>query len=311
MIRSRSMIRLLLLALHVFGDSGRGRADAPPESVEEVPFNQQGKDLIKTPGVQVWALAFAPDGKVLGAVTGTEGSSQSGPGELLLYDVAGRTMLATVKEPAGLRTLAFAPDGETLATSGFDNTVKVREAATGAVRATLGAFGSLVSAVAFAPDGKTLVTGCVDASVKLWDTTSGREVRALPGHGNRRQRRGDRARRHVAGRGRQRPDCEALGHGLGRAPVHASRAGTEGRVRGVCARRTDPCVGRRRRPRPALGPGVRELARHAETRAPDARPRLHPRRQDAGHRRPGRKDRALGRGRSSLADDVPGPWVAG
>ncbi len=46
--------------------------------------------------------------------------------------------------------MVFAPDGKTLATSGHDNSVKVRDAATGAVLTTLGRFGKLVNAIAFA-----------------------------------------------------------------------------------------------------------------------------------------------------------------
>src|SRR5262249_16836946 len=125
------------------------------------------------------ALAFAPDGKVLATVSNTEGSIQSGPGELSIHDVAGKTLLAAVKEPAGLRAVAFAPDGKTLATGGFDRAVKVRDAASGALLRTVGGFSKLVSAVAFAPDGKTLAAGCFDGSVKLWDTATWKTPRTL------------------------------------------------------------------------------------------------------------------------------------
>src|SRR4051812_30119972 len=123
---------------------------------EVASFSSQSRELLGPSGGQVWSLAFAPGGGVLGVVTGTQGGSRGGPGELQLYAVAGGRRRAGVGEPAGRRALTFAPDGRGVATAGFDGVVKIRDAADGAVRATLGGPGPAVNSVAFSPDGKTL-----------------------------------------------------------------------------------------------------------------------------------------------------------
>ena len=165
------------------------------------------------------------------------GRAQNGPGELRFYDVAGRKLQGVVKEPAGLRAVLFTPDGKTIATSGHDNTVKIRDAATGAVRATLGGFEKLVDALAFGPEGKTLVTGCLDASVKLWDVASGREAAHVQRAQRRSVDRGLRTRWEDDRLGRQRPHGAALESGHRCAPAFAQGAWPAGRRRCLLPRR--------------------------------------------------------------------------
>ena len=192
---------------------------------------------------------------------GDRRSSQSGPGELLLFDLAGVKMLATVQGARRTPRGRLRADAKTLATSGFDNAVKVRDATTGAVLATIGTFKSLVSAVAYLPDGKTLVTGCVDASVKLWDTASGHES-ALAGQVsavNGLAIAPDGALLAAAGSDRTAKLWDVTS---GRAPVHAPGAGPAGRVRRLCR----PTAGWSRRP--AAMPSSASGTRDQETCSP-------------------------------------------
>ena len=81
-------------------------------------------------------------------------------------------------------TVAFAPDGQTVASGGQDRAVQVWEVATGNKRARMKVAG--VVCLAYAPDGKTLASapggGCVDYVVRLWDPATGRELRRCAGH---------------------------------------------------------------------------------------------------------------------------------
>ena len=52
--------------------------------------------------------------------------------------------------------MAFSPDGKTLASASYDETIRLWDTATGAHRQTLEGHGGGVNAVAFSPDGKTL-----------------------------------------------------------------------------------------------------------------------------------------------------------
>ena len=81
--------------------------------------------------------------------------------------------------PCGMCTysVAFAPDGATLASGSMDKTIKLWSVASRAVQATLTAHTNGVWSVAFAPDGATLASGSADRTIKLW--TGAREVGTL------------------------------------------------------------------------------------------------------------------------------------
>jgi WD40 repeat protein len=78
---------------------------------------------------------------------------------------------------------AFAPDGQTLATSSDDATVKIWDVATGREKATWPGHGSAVLVVAFAHSGKFLVSGDSDGALRIWDAATGTEQPPLPHQG--------------------------------------------------------------------------------------------------------------------------------
>ena len=81
-----------------------------------------------------------------------------------------------------VRSVAFSPDGRTLASGSDDNTIKLWNVQSQRQITTLTGHSNHVRSVAFSPDGQTLASGSVDKTIKLWEVQSQRQIATLTGH---------------------------------------------------------------------------------------------------------------------------------
>ncbi|BBM86344.1 hypothetical protein UABAM_04730 [Candidatus Uabimicrobium amorphum] len=134
----------------------------------------------------VLSVAFSPDGKTLASASGgcnTPGLGGPGGGSVRLWDVAtGKEITKITGHTNHVKSVAFSPDGKTLASGSDDKTVRLWDVATGKKIHKITGHTNRVNSVAFSPNSKTLASGSDDKTVRLWDVTSGKQIRKITGH---------------------------------------------------------------------------------------------------------------------------------
>ena len=129
-----------------------------------------------------YCVVFSPDGKTLvsgGGSANYPDKGQTGYGEIRLWDpTTGKERTSVQSHTWPVAHLAFTPDGKTLISGGYDNTIKLwdwdgKAQPQERLTITVGQ-GQGIYDMALSPDGKTLVVAS-EGAVKLWDVATGKE----------------------------------------------------------------------------------------------------------------------------------------
>jgi hypothetical protein len=138
-------------------------------------LDASGEPLREQPVMPGPISALAVSGNRFAVAGGTAGK----PSDLRSYPIDGGEPIALKGHTDSVLGLAFSKDVSLLASAGYDRTVRIWDASTGALKHTLQDHSDSVYAVAFSPDAKLLASAGADRAVKVWDVASGKRLYSL------------------------------------------------------------------------------------------------------------------------------------
>ena len=102
-------------------------------------------------------------------------------GEVWVWKAAGPTLyLVWQAHSVYVSSLAFSPDGTSLASASWDNTLKMWDVTSGTLRWAAAQTG-VINCVTFAPNGEWLASAGADATIYLWNAQTGAPLQKLAG----------------------------------------------------------------------------------------------------------------------------------
>jgi len=104
---------------------------------------------------------------------------------VVLFRTSDGALLHLFRHTDPVNSLAFAPDGQTLASGSNDGKVQLWQVSDGTLLHTLEGNTDFIESLAFSPDGEILAVGSWNGTLQLWHAADGVLLRTLAGHTGR------------------------------------------------------------------------------------------------------------------------------
>jgi eukaryotic-like serine/threonine-protein kinase len=134
-----------------------------------------GKEIrqIEVAGATGYSLCFSPDGRLLAVTAGKA---------IRVLEVDGQAE-RRFEGDSLMFGVVFSPDGQRIASSLLDGTIRIWDTTSGKEVVTLKANKEAVRSVCFSPDGKRLVSAGEDGTVRIWSPAEGKLLITLKHEG--------------------------------------------------------------------------------------------------------------------------------
>jgi WD40 repeat protein/serine/threonine protein kinase/tetratricopeptide (TPR) repeat protein len=167
-----------LAAADLSADGARVLAIATSDKTLRVWDVATGRETARvTHGRGVVAAVFSPDGRRIATISERTIGSRvmaAGPQEVRVWDAgSGGAVGAPIRHEDDINSVAFSPDGGTLATLGADAALRFWRPEGGQPCAPPLRHEGPITSFAFHPDGRRILTVGLDGSARLWDRAAG------------------------------------------------------------------------------------------------------------------------------------------
>ncbi len=154
-------------------DPASGQSVGTINLVENSADGKEGESVVR-------AFALSPDGRLMAGVGRVrDNASRRLVQRIWIWSLAERRPMPSIDvETRELRSLAFSPEGASVATGDDSGRIQLWDVATGEELLTLRLGETTIRGIAFSPDGMTLAASGLASGVQLWDLGGGRALGA-------------------------------------------------------------------------------------------------------------------------------------